>query len=80
MKDYYLKLVLQVQITGDDANVMSVSKTHLQQGARGGRRCETPLAYDDYHGTEWVNPFWRSLQIAEILQSVVIILKSDLLQ
>lgn len=36
---------------------------HLQQDAQGGRRCETPLAYGDYRGREWVNPFWRSLGI-----------------
>lgn len=46
------------------ANILSVSENHLQQGAQGVRMCETPLAYDGYHGKEWVNPFWRNLQIA----------------
>ena len=46
------------------ANTLSVLENHLQQGAQGVRMCETPLAYDGYHGKEWVNPFWRNLQIA----------------
>lgn len=53
---------------------MLVRNNHLQQGAQGEKRCETPRAYDDCHGTASVNPFWRNLKIAKA-QSVVIILK-----
>jgi len=46
---------------------------HLQQGAQGGRRFETPLAYGDFHEREWAIPFWRNLK--KITTSGVIILK-----
>lgn len=46
-------------------------KQHLQQGAQGGRRYETPPAYGDYHGRELVNPFWRNLEITALCGVVI---------
>lgn len=74
---YFMQLLLPGEI-GETARVCL--KQHLQPGAQGGRRYETPLAYGDYHGRGWANPFWRSLKITTLYSVVIFLLKPGSLQ